>query len=326
MRFIVRGARPEDHDELCRLASQAPLLNLQANPDVLAKRIETSQQSFAGLLPPEKSEYQFVCEDLATKQLAGASSLFGSYTSAERPQHYLDVIDNDGTQTYRRGVDTTRYSGLGGLLVDDIFRNTHYKLGSQLGHVRLLYAGIKPERFTDTFVLELLGKINTKGQCHFWDCFGKKFTGMEFSEAYKRIAENDRSFLDMFPYEYELSYGCAKARICETSVSLSSRGSQHLAKKLGFTFQNKVDPVDGALYYKAAREDLTPLQNGAWHSACRGSIKGDIHLMATVNENGEFYGAMAHCGFQNGTAVIRDNICEALRLNEDSKVFIAPRC
>lgn len=326
MRFIVRGARHEDHSELCRLAAQAPLLSLQPSPDLLAKRIETSLQSFSGVLPPEKSEYQFVCEDLATKQLAGASCLFGSYISESQPQHYIDVVDDGEKQTYYRGIETKRFSGLGGLVVDDLFRKTHYKLGAQLSHVRLLYAGIKPERFTETFVVEVLGKMTAKGESHFWNCFGKKFTGMDFSEAYKRIAKNDRSFMDMFPKEYELPEGCSKVRISENSVAMSSRGSQHLSKRLGFTFQNRVDPVDGALYYSATCDKLSPLQNGNWYTIKKGSIKGEIHLMGTVKENGEFFGAIAHCGFQNGTAVIRDNICAALGLIEGDRVFIAPRC
>ncbi|MCT4535559.1 arginine N-succinyltransferase [Halodesulfovibrio sp.] len=326
MRFIVRGAQHEDLQELCRLAVQAPLLSLQAKPDILAERIETSIQSFAEKLPPEASIYQFVCEDLATKKLAGASTLFGSYISESSPQHYIEVIDKDESQQYRRGVETRRFSGLGGLLVDSMFRNTHYKLGSQLSHVRMLYAGMRPERFTPTLVLELLGKVNTKGQSYFWNCFGKKFTGMEFSEAFKRICCNDREFIDMFPKEYELPHGCSKARISENSVPLSSRGSQCLSKRLGFTFQNKVDPVDGALYYSAEYCNLVPLQKAAWYSYKQGNIKGNLHLLATLTKNGEFYGAMTHCGFQNGTAVIRNNICDALRAADSGSIFIAPRC
>lgn len=326
MRFIVRGARHEDHAELCRLAAQAPLLSLQPSPERMTTRIETSLQSFAGTIPPEKAEYQFVCVDLATRKLAGASCLFGSYISKSQPQHYIEVADEGEIQKYIRGVEEKRFSGLGGLVVDSLFRKTHYKLAAQLAHVRLLYAGIKPENFTETFVVEVLGKMTAKGGSHFWDCFGKKFTGMNFSEAYERIANNDRSFMGMFPTEYELSEGCSRVRINENSVAMSSRGSQHLAKRLGFTFQNRVDPVDGALCYSAMRNELSPLKNGTWHTVKKGSIKGDIHLMATVQENGEFFGAIAHCGFQNGTAVIRENICAALELSEGSRVFIAPQC
>ncbi|SIO10426.1 arginine N-succinyltransferase [Halodesulfovibrio marinisediminis] len=326
MRFIVRGARHEDHDELCRLAYQAPLLSLQPSPDLLSKRIETSLQSFAGILPPGKCEYQFVCEDLATKRIAGASSLFGSYISEAQPQHYIDVINEEDHQKYIRGIETQRTSGLGGLIVDDMFRKTHYKLAAQLSHIRVLYAGIKPERFTDSFVVEVLGKITAKGESRFWDCFGKKFTGMSFIEAYKRMANKDRSFMNMFPNEYELPDGCSKQRISENSVGMSSRGSQHLAKRLGFTFQNRVDPVDGTLCYKATRNELSPLRNGKWYTLKKGSIKGDIHLMGSLKENGEFSGAIAHCGFQNGIAVIRENICAALGLIEGDRVFVSPHC
>lgn len=326
MRFIVRGARHEDHDELCRLAAEAPLLSLQPSPELMDKRIETSLQSFAGVLPPEKSEYQFVCVDLATKQLVGASCLFGSYISEFQPQHYIKVIDEGESQKYIRSVEKKRFSGLGGLVVDKLFRKTHYKLAAQLSHVRILYAGIKPERFTNAFVIEVLGKMTTKGESHFWDCFGKRFTGMNFSEAYQRILKKDRSFMDMFPKEYELPEGCSKVRISEHSVAMSSRGSQHLAKRLGFTFQNRVDPVDGALCYSATRNTLSPLRNGKWYTVKKGSIKGDIHLMASVKENGEFFGATAHCGFQNGTAIIREDICAALELIEGDHIFIAPHC
>lgn len=167
MRFIVRGARHEDHDELCRLAAQAPLLSLQPSSERINTRIETSLQSFTGILPPEKAEYQFVCVDLATRKLAGASCLFGSYISESQPQHYIKVINEGEKQKYIRSVEEKRFSGLGGLVVDSLFRKTHYKLGAQLGHVRLLYAGIKPENFTETFVVEVLGKKNAKGGSHF---------------------------------------------------------------------------------------------------------------------------------------------------------------
>lgn len=273
MRFIVRGVRHEDCDELIRLAEQAPLLSLQPDSGHICNRIEASLQSFSGLLAPEHSEYQFVCEDLATRQLAGASSLFGSYISESHPQYYAEVIDDGDTQQFKRGIETRRFSGLGGLLVDSTFRNTHYKLGSQLSHVRMLYAGIKPHRFTETFILELLGKVDTKGQSHFWDCFGKRFTGLEFDDAYSRIAKGDRKFMDDFPIEYELPYGCSKARITEQSVAPSSRGSQHLAKKLGFTFQNRVDPVDGALSYSAKSAELTPVATGKWYTVKKSTLR-----------------------------------------------------
>lgn len=326
MRFIIRGVRTEDHQELCRLAHQAPLLSFQPSPERLYNRIETSLKSFAGLLPADSSIYQFVCEDLATQKLAGASALFGSYISETRPQHFIDVVNNGDQQTYQRGTETTRTSGVGGLIVDNLFRKTHYKLAAQLSHIRLLYAGMKPERFTNTFVVEVLGKITGKGESHFWNCFGKKFTGMNFSEAYKRIANNDRSFMDKFPTSYELPASCSRLKISEASVGMSSRGSQHLAKRLGFSFQNKVDPVDGSLCYKADQKDLIPLKQGNWHTTKKGSIKGEIRLLGTLKDSGEFYGAIAHCGFQNGIAIVRENICDALHLSEGNSIFVAPHC
>ena len=326
MRFIIRGAKHEDRDELFRLAMQAPLLSLQADKKQLSDRIENSLKSFSGQLPPEECEYQFVCEDLATRKLAGASSLFGAYISRQHPQHYAAVTTTEDTQHFTRGVETRTFSGIGGLLVDDIFRGTHYKLGSQLSHVRMLYPGIKPERFTKTFVMELLGKVDAQGESLFWDCFGKQFTGLDFPEAYKRIAANNRTFMEDFPVEYDLPYGCRKAFVTENSCAKSSKGSQHLAKKLGFTFQNRIDPVDGALCYSALTQELLPVKNGKWYTVKRGSIKGDIALMAHVTKEGEFFGALAHCGLQGNTAVIRETICAALRLTEGDAIFISPKC
>jgi arginine N-succinyltransferase len=168
-------------------------------------------------------------------------------------QRYSKTLKKMFRHTYlilRRCLDGP--TEVGGLIVDPAYRQHEGRIGKQLSFARFLYLALYPERFEDEVVAEMMPPLTAGKESLFWECYGKRVTGLSFREADK-LSTKDKEFIDalfpsiplyvcMLPVEVQEQIG---------QVGSDTRGAVHLLEKIGLRFLRHVDPFDGGPYYGA---------------------------------------------------------------------------
>lgn len=270
--FRMREVAPADLEQVLRLGRLLDSINLPTDHEDLASFIQQSRQSFRGQLQdPREGVYLFVLEDCATHQIAGTAMLIAKHGTPECPHYYLEMATDERysktlKKTFRHTHLTLRHSidgptELGGLIVDPAFRNAPAKIGKQLSFIRFLYLAMYPERFEDRVLAEMLPPLTADKESLFWECYGKRVTGLSFREA-DTLSITDKEFIEaLFPPTP--LYTCMLPIPVQEQIGQvgpDTQGAVHLLKKVGLRFLNHVDPFDAGPFYGAKVEDLVLVQ------------------------------------------------------------------
>src|SRR5436190_186747 len=210
--------------------------------------------------------YLFVLEECATGRIVGTSMIIAKHGTPESPHFYLEMAaDQRYSKTLKRMFRHTYLTlrrcidgptEVGGLILDPAFRKSPAKIGKQLSFTRFLYLAMYPSRFEHEVLAEMMPPLTADKESLFWECYGKRVTGLSFREADK-LSTKDKEFIDalfpsiplyvcMFPVEVQERLG---------TVGLESRGAVHLLEKIGLRFLRHVDPFDGGPFYGAKVEE-----------------------------------------------------------------------
>ena len=93
--FLLRPARESDLPKLLELARHLDSLNLPADEELLARRLDRSATAFASEAPPsEDREYQFVLEG-AAGEVVGTCAILAKHGTPESPHFYLEVGEEE---------------------------------------------------------------------------------------------------------------------------------------------------------------------------------------------------------------------------------------
>ena len=264
----MREATAADVSQILRLARLLDSINLPTEEDDMAALIQRSVLSFRSEIK-ERADgmYLFVLEECATGHIVGTSMIIAKHGTPESPHFYLEMAADQRYSktlkkmfrhtylTLRRCIDGP--TEVGGLIVDPTFRQNSAKIGKQLSFIRFLYLAMYPSRFENEVLAEMMPPLTADKESLFWECYGKRVTGLSFREADK-LSTKDKEFIDalfpsiplyvcMFPVEVQEQLG---------TVGLESRGAVHLLEKIGLRFLRHVDPFDGGPFYGAKVEDL----------------------------------------------------------------------
>jgi arginine N-succinyltransferase len=270
--FLVREAVPTDVPHILRLARLLDSINLPTEEPDLIALIQRSSASFRGRLQNrEEGMYLFVLEEAGAHGVVGTAMIFAKHGTPDSPHFYLEMASDQRysktlKQLFRHTYLTLRRcldgpTEVGGLIVDPKHRLHPAKIGKQLSFVRFLYIAIHPERFEDEVLAEMMPPLTEGKESLFWECYGKRVTGLDFREADK-LSMKDKEFIDalfpsiplyvcMFPLEVQKQLG---------QVGPESQGAAHLLEKIGLRFLRHVDPFDCGPILGAKVNDLVLVQ------------------------------------------------------------------
>jgi arginine N-succinyltransferase len=335
MRFLIRTAKPSDLPYFYRLAGQAQLVNLPPDKAIILQKIDRSVQSFASCPPPPDAEYVFALEDLLTRQVIGASLIIAHYATRECPHFYLDVapqtqVDRTGPERLRNGClklgwDTGEISAVGGLIVDADYRGQ--KLGRSISLIRFVYMCMFPERFERKILSELMGPMTAENVNLFWEALGKRFTGLEYEQAFGMAMRKRKDFLSGFPHDrILLSQLDPEIRPCrERVVPGSGQAEQHLLESVGFRYLERVDPLDGGIMYGALRDEISIVREGTFCRVAPAPADAcpSFALVGVVRE-GQFRGGQFPVGISFETASLPGDVLSSLCLTNGDRVCVVP--
>lgn len=270
--LLLRDVQRTDLPALRALARVLNSVNLPADDAALAAIVDRSARSFSGrIADPLRRSYVFVLEDPRRRRVVGTSMLIAQHGTRESPCTFFDVAEREHYSStldrhFRHRVLQLGYhfdgpTEIGGLVVAPAARRSPARPGKQLSWVRLLYLAMHPERFRDTVLAELMPPLSPDGKSAFWECCGRRFTGLDYQEADKRSRENKEFIQQLFPTAdlYATLFPPRVQRLLG-SVGRGTEPARRLLERAGFRYVHRIDPFDGGPHWEAKVAELAPVR------------------------------------------------------------------
>jgi arginine N-succinyltransferase len=273
IRYLIRNAVTQDLSGLQRLAAMLNTLNLPNEKSALFEVLERSEASFNGKIEsPFEREYVFVLEDRVAQRIVGTSQVIAQHGTRESPHLFFEVST---LERYSNSIDRhfkhqvlrlgSNYDGpteIGGLVVDPDYRHAKERLGRQLSLIRFIFMAMHQTMFRDRVLAELLPPLFPNGQSLLWESLGRRFTGLDYTDA-DHISRTNKEFITgLFPSGQ--IYTCLFSEEVQNmigTVGEKSLPAKKLLESIGFSYKYRVDPFDGGPHYEADFDDIEPIQN-----------------------------------------------------------------
>lgn len=359
--FLIRQGKQSDRDVLLKLAKMVHFINLPADQDVIADKLRLSAASFrsvrhgepskdAGALPEVKSLggaagssplFMFTAEDLSTGNIVGTSTLVSRMGGPGKPNVAMKLRKREffssdlqsGTShiTAQLVLDESGPTEIGGLIVGPSFRRHPLRVGRQLSLVRFHYLGLHRERFQDRVLAEMMAPLTPDARNTFWEYFGRRFINLTYDEA-DRFCQKSREFMtSLLPREeIYLTLLPPAARALVGEVGKDTIPARQMLEKLGFVYQNMVDPFDAGPHLEARTDDISlvkdtrlidlaePIKVGA------GEGMAFVSVDQPLSGSEQFRCVWTEFAVRNGAVSIPDDAMAALDAAVGSTVGFTP--
>ncbi|MGI9013601.1 MAG: arginine N-succinyltransferase [Phycisphaerales bacterium] len=306
--FVIRNARPEDADTLLKLAKMVHFINLPADPDIIAAKIQRSRSSFAGKATNERErEFMFVLEDSETGNVIGTSTAISCmswpgkphiYFNVRKREHYSKDLQTGAVHvTMQLETDESGPSEIGGLILSPSYRGHKHKLGSFLSLIRFHFVGLHPQWFSERMIAEMMAPLTPDSRNTLWEYLGRRFINLTYAEA-DRFCQHSKEFMtSLLPSaEIYVSLLPPEARNLIGKVGTETRPALAMLESLGFQYEGHVDPFDGGPYLSAVTRDISVVRD-----TCEMQFGGisernsDTHAMVSVHRRGTFTAIKSAC-------------------------------
>jgi arginine N-succinyltransferase len=270
--YVIRDVQRSDLAALQKLARELNTVNLPDDERELLRILDWSARSFdARVKNPFQREYVFVLEEPRSERVVGASLIIAQHGTRDAPHVFFDVYEKEHYSAnvdrhFRHRVLSIGYNfdgptEIGGLVVDSGYRGGPEKPGKQLSYVRFLYIAMHPSRFRDRVLVELLPKLEEDRRSPLWEALGRKFTGLSYQEA-DRLSRQNKEFIQQLfpPGEIYATLFTQKIQDAIGEVGPETAGAKQMLTKIGFRYDERIDPFDGGPHYSAATRDVEPIR------------------------------------------------------------------
>ncbi len=314
--FIIRQSFRNDVDQILAVAEHLDTVNLPADRGHIERIVDLSEQSFRGDVEPSHRELLFVLEDTETGTIAGTSMIHAQHGTRRAPHIFFRVVKEERYsvtldryfvhQCLRIGYNYDGPTEIGGLILLPDYRGRKQGLGKLLSYVRFLFIAMHRDWFRDQVLSELLPPLGEDGASALWDALGAKFTGLTYQEADLLSKDNKEFIHALFPHELIYTSMLPEAaRSIVGQVGPETRGVEKILRRIGFRYDNAIDPFDGGPHFIAETDHITLVDDAMrGHCAAMGSAprKWGIAAVERDTERGrEFFATGGECGVLPGT-------------------------
>lgn len=266
----VRASRPDDVDDLLRLARKAGsgLTNLPAERDALAERLGHSAEAMTaegeGPVRPLMLSLEADGAVRGTAMLlprVGHDWPFYSYKISRLSQTSRAHKKSIACRMLNLTNDFDGYAEVGGLLIDPELRGL--QAGRLVARSRYMFIAEHRGWFGDYVVSELRGVQDEHGRSPFWEAVGRRFYDMGFEEADRLNGLEGNQFIadlgPKYPIYANLLPDEAQAVIGE--LHTDSRPAYNLLIEEGFRDEDYVDIFDAGPTIHASIDELKAVRD-----------------------------------------------------------------
>ncbi len=321
--FFIRCAQLDDQSTLHKLAKMVHFINLPADGDIITQKIRAARQAFgrvakdqppnigarAGDNPGGLSDeiaktdlFMFVLDDTDNQGCLGTSQLIAQmggphnpnlcFNLEVRPKYSESIKTGTNSLVATLHEDTSGPTEIGGLILQPSFRGHSEKLGRFLSLVRFHFIGRFRDRFRDEVLGEMMAPITADGHNLLWDFLGRRFVPLSYDEA-DRFCQYSREFIKaLFPTgDIHISLLPPAAREVIGRVGPDTVPARKMLEKLGFVYNNQVDPFDGGPFLRAQTDSIWVVRETQERTLGEpvGKSKAKHRsIVSVLTDNGEF--------------------------------------
>ncbi len=279
-----------------------------------------------------------VLENLDTKGVIGTSQVVARMGGPASPRHFMTLEQASNSSRSlgigwthlvgRMGSDPSGPSEIGGLILNQAFRGHPLRLGRFLSFVRFHLIGLHRKAFADTIVAEMLGPITRTGYNPFYEKFTRHFITRPFNDVY-RFSQTSREFLDTLMPHGDMFLSILDPEVANAAgeVSDDTRPARAILERLGFSYHNRIDPLDGGPHLEARTSDIqlvkatrkiagfTPIARPKGRPAARSRRSSEpaaTLIASTLNRNGYFRAVQAEGDITGQRASVDERLLDLI--------------
>jgi arginine N-succinyltransferase len=332
----MRPARLSDLPAILELARYLDSPNLPNDEAFVRRRLERSERSCrAPCTPGPEAEYQFALED-DSGRVVGTCAVLSKHGTPEMPHVYLRVGEETraSASTGIRVTHTTLQLGashdgpteLGSLILHPSVRGRPGWPGKLLSWGRFAYIARHRASFEDRILAEMRAAIDAHGRSAFWNAFGRRFTGMSYTEADHRSASDKSFILDLFPdTPFYASLLDAEVAAQIGQVHEEAAPALKLLEAAGLHWIDEIDPFDGGPFVGAPTARVTPIQRTVRGTLADGAPPdGAAPAIVSSEESGEFRAVAAPAACDGKEVHVGKEARDRLGLATGDEVAVTP--
>jgi len=272
MRYEIRAATRADHADVMRLAEHLNSVNLPHSEAEIDEILTDSEHAFSGQIEnPRERQYVFVLRDHESSSAVGTSMIIAQLGSRFHPYVFFDVRKEerysatlDAHFVHRVLTIGHSYHGpteIGGLVVHPDSRGAPERLGMLISYVRFLFIAVRRDLFQARVLAELMPPLEADGTSHLWEAVGRHFTGMSYRDA-DRLSKKNKEFIGgLFPRgDIYVPLLPQDAQDVIGEVGPQTKGVAKMLTRIGFRYNDRVDPFDGGPHFMAATDEIELVQ------------------------------------------------------------------
>ncbi len=337
--YVMRPSRMDDFEALLNLAelSGPGFTSLPVDEPILRERLEKSDKAFHGRQKRlEYGKYLLMMENADTGEVVGCSAVKAG-TGIDQPFFNYRIITlaqaSHAAGDLRFDMDalvlTNEYVGY--TEVGTLFLKSEHRgggAGRLAAQSRYLLMAAAPDRFGPKVLAELRGVIDDNGVSPFWECLGRYFFRMEFTEADRLSATTDNQFIcDLMPkYPIYVDLLPPEAREVIGRCHSEGVGAYKLLQWEGFEFDRTVDIFDGGPLVAAQKRHLRTIRESRVVTLEPGNVSSDgkaVRALVSTDQLPDFRVTLAELvSTGDDTAVVESAVLERLHLEPGSKARI----
>jgi arginine N-succinyltransferase len=334
--YLMRPAALADQDAIVLLARFLDSPNLPHDAAFIRRRLERSLRAFAEPAPPDaEREYQFALVDDA-ERVVGTSAVLSKHGTPGMPHLYLRVGEETraSASTGVRVTHTTLQLGashdgpteLGSLVLHPSARGKPGSPGKLLSWGRFAYVARHRASFEPQLLAEMRAAIDAHGRSAFWDAFGKRFTGMSYTEADHRSATDKSFVLDLFPdTPFYASLLDAEVAAQIGQVHPETAPALRLLEAAGLHWIDEIDPFDGGPFIGAPTGRVLPIEHTVRGVVAEGAPATSAPPAIVSTEEGGGFRAVAAAADREGAEVrVAKEARERLGIGPGDEVALTP--
>ena len=357
--FLIRRAKIDDAGTLLKLGKMVHFINLPPDKDIITQKIVHSRNCFirvatgASAKPTKRVDsgmglaaasagvdmFMFVLEDTDTGNCLGTSQLLAQMGGIDNPnialklerrQFFSTSLQTGTTQIVARyHEDASCPTEIGGLILQPSLRGHKHRLGLLLSLVRFHFIALQRERFSDRILAEMMAPITPHGTNLFWEAVGRRFIPLSYDEA-DRFCQYSREFMtSLMPrQDIYLSLLPATARAGVGQVNRETLPARRMLEKIGFTYNNVIDPFDGGPHLEVNTDDVGLIRNTRTLTLAgsgRASQRTRRGIVSILDSDGDF--RAFQCAFaleRNGKILLPRDVIKALHAEPGARVGVTP--